>query len=175
MTMSPAALLRALAAVALLGSVGCVGAEDPEPTAAPRKARKASTVDESLLQEAPRTSDYSYNSIGKRDPFRSFFVEAGGDVDPDTGPRTPLQLFDIDQYKLTGVVWNVPQPRGMVQGPDGVGYVVEIGTLIGKNWGKVTQISPEEIVVTEEYRDPIENELIVNEIKMQLAKLDSVK
>ena len=59
-------------------------------------------------------------------------------------------------------------PRALVEDPDGIGHVVDIGTLIGKNWGKVTQIKPEEIVITEEYRDPIENELIINEITMRL-------
>ena len=54
----------------------------------------------------------------------------------------------------------------------GVGHVVDLGTLIGKNWGKVTQIKPEEIVITEEYRDPIENELIINEVTMRLPVIE---
>jgi Tfp pilus assembly protein PilP len=49
--------------------------------------------------------------------------------------------------------------------------VVELGTLIGKNWGKVTQIKPQELIITEEYRDPIENELIINEVTMRLPDL----
>ena len=57
---------------------------------------------------------------------------------------------------------------GGQEDPDRIGHVMEIGTYIGKNWGKVTQIKPEEIVITEEYRDPIENELIINEITMRL-------
>ena len=44
---------------------------------------------------------------------------------------------------------------------------MEIGTYIGKNWGKVTQISPTEVVVTEEFQT-IDGELVVNSIPMVL-------
>ena len=65
-------------------------------------------------------------------------------------------------------MWNIGAPRAMVEDPEGVGHIVELGTLIGKNWGKVTQIKPTELIITEEYRDPIENELIINEVTMRL-------
>ena len=118
-------------------------------------------------EEEDTTSRYSYNSIGKRDPFRSF-IQKEVVVVGEGGPLGPLQLHEIDAYRLRGIVWNVQAPRALVEAPDGIGHVVELGTLIGKNWGKGTQIKPEEIIITEEYRDPIENELIINEITMRL-------
>jgi Tfp pilus assembly protein PilP len=44
---------------------------------------------------------------------------------------------------------------------------MEIGTYIGKNWGKVTQITSTEVVVTEEYQT-IDGELVVNPIRMTM-------
>jgi Tfp pilus assembly protein PilP len=44
---------------------------------------------------------------------------------------------------------------------------MEIGTYIGKNWGKVTQITSSEVVVTEEYQT-MDGELVVNPIRMSL-------
>jgi Tfp pilus assembly protein PilP len=44
---------------------------------------------------------------------------------------------------------------------------MEIGTYIGKNWGKVTQINSSEVVVTEEFQT-MEGELVVNNINMTL-------
>ena len=111
--------------------------------------------------------NYSYNALGKRDPYRSF-ISRMVTVEGDEGALGPLQLYEIDQYRLLGIIWNTGTPRALVEDPYESRHVVGIGTLIGKNWGKITQIKPEEIVITEEYRDPIENELIINEITMRL-------
>jgi type IV pilus assembly protein PilP len=110
---------------------------------------------------------YSYSSIGKRDPFRSF-IQKEVVVNHDGGALSPLQLHEIDSYTLTGIVSNPSAPHALVRDPDGTGHVVELGTLVGRNWGKVTEIKTSEIVITEEYRDPIENELIIHEVKMAL-------
>jgi type IV pilus assembly protein PilP len=138
--------------------------EERKESAALAEIPVASTEDASAER-------YSYNSIGKRDPFRSFIKVDSVPVN-EGGPVGPLQIYEIDEYKLKGIIWNIQAPRALVEDPDGVGHVVDLGTLIGKNWGKVTQIKPEEIVITEEYRDPIENELIINEVTMRLPVIE---
>jgi type IV pilus assembly protein PilP len=109
--------------------------------------------------------DYVYNPIGKRDPFRSF-LSAGGRVKDET-PRTPLQRYEIDEYRLVGIIWGIDRPRALVEDPERIGHVMEIGTYIGKNWGKVTQITSTDVVVTEEYQT-IDGELVVNPIRMTM-------
>ena len=109
---------------------------------------------------------YVYNPIGKRDPFRSFLAAGERGVEDET-PRTPLQRYEIDEYRLVGIIWGIDRPRALVEDPDNVGHVMEIGTYIGKNWGKVTQITSSEVVVTEEYQT-IDGELVVNPIRMVL-------
>ena len=110
--------------------------------------------------------NYVYNPIGKRDPFRSFLAAGERGVEDET-PRTPLQRYEIDEYRLVGIIWGIDRPRALVEDPDAVGHVMEIGTYIGKNWGKVTQITSSEVVVTEEYQT-IDGELVVNPIRMVL-------
>ena len=66
-----------------------------------------------------------------------------------------------------GIIWGIDRPRAMVEDPDNVGHVMEIGTYIGKNWGKVTQITASEVVVTEEYQT-IDGELVVNPNRLSL-------
>ena len=153
----------------LVALSGCVEPAAPPPSrpsaSAANSAPPPLPVEPKVAEDEP-VDDYSYVSIGKRDPFRSFIakevvVTPGGQVGP-------LQLHEIDQYALRGIVWNIGEPRAMVEDPDGIGHVVELGTLIGKNWGKVTQIKPNSLIITEEYRDPIENELIINEVTMRL-------
>ncbi len=167
-----------LTAVPMVGCGGG-GGSAPAPSARPTPMKDTGPA-EAIAEEEPveeETARYSYNSIGKRDPFRSFIAKEVV-VIGDGGPLGPLQLHDIDSYQLRGIIWNIQAPRALVEDPDGIGHVVELGTLIGKNWGKVTQIKPEELIITEEYRDPIENELIINEITMRLpdpASLEAKK
>jgi len=113
------------------------------------------------------TEEYTYNPIGKRDPFKSFLAE---EIAPGTQKAlTPLQRFDIDQMGLIGIIWGISTPRAMVTTPDGKGYVVQKGTLVGKNWGKVSRITQDEVIISEEYRD-FEGKLIVHEIPLKMPK-----
>ena len=111
--------------------------------------------------------EYNYNPIGKRDPFRSFLAD---ELAPDTRKIvTPLQRYDLDQLHIIGIIWGISSPRAMVTTPDGKGYVVQKGTLIGKNWGKVSRITQDEVIISEEYRD-FEGKLIVTEVPLKLPK-----
>lgn len=149
--------------------------EKPPP---PRAARKKVAVKKKAVEAPPpvvaedfeieeQRGTYGYSPVGKRDPFRSPFLRELETHTEEGEVITPLQRFDLDQLKLVGVVWGIPNPVAMVEDPEGNGYVIEKGTLIGKNWGKVARIIPEEVVVTEEYRD-WEGKLIANEISMRL-------
>lgn len=154
-------------ALLLLSFAVALGACDPESTgqraniggeapAAPKPAGPAvagAAADPTkpgaeAAEEAP--GEYAYNPIGKRDPFRSFFRAV---EDTEIPNPTPLQRFDIEQYKLVGVVWGIDSPRAMVQDPEQTGHILELGTYVGKHWGRVTQISRTSVVVTEEYKE----------------------
>lgn len=139
--------------------------ENAAPEGPAKSDRKRDPLDEAIAA----AEEYSYNPIGKRDPFRSF-LNFGARDERET-PRTPLQKFEIDQYQLVGIIWGVDRPRALVEDPEGVGHVMEIGTYIGRNWGKVTQVTSGEVVVTEEYQT-IDGELVVNNISMTLPAVD---
>jgi type IV pilus assembly protein PilP len=117
-------------------------------------------------KEKDEEPEYSYNPIGKRDPFRSFL--GTGKADAGEGPeRVGLQKFELDQYVLTGIIWGIDRPRALLEDPEKVGHVAEIGTYVGRNWGKVTAITSGEVVVTEEYQT-IDGELVVNNMSLTL-------
>ena len=160
-------LLGLVAAAPLPGCDDGGGADESEARPSARPKRDLGPVEEATPAPDEAADDYSYVSIGKRDPFRSF-IEVGVAISTDAGPVGPLQLHEIDQYQLRGIVWNIAEPKALIEDPDGIGHVVELQALIGKNWGRVTQIKPTELIITEEYRDPIENELIINEVTMRL-------
>lgn len=145
------------------------GGDAAAPTAPIAPTAPQKKKDDPLDVAIAAQEGYVYNPIGKRDPFRSFL--SFGTRAEETTPRTPLQKYEIDQYRLVGIIWGVERPRALVEDPEGIGHVMEIGTYIGRNWGKVTQITAGEVVVTEEYQT-LDGELVVNPIKMTLVASD---
>ena len=106
-----------------------------------------------------------------RDPFRP--PVPSRKEDPDAAP---LQRWSIDLYDLIAVDVVDGAPAALIGDLDGGVHTVRAGTPLGKAGGKVTSLTPTDlaagvpgsILVVEEYRDPIENELIINEITMRV-------
>jgi type IV pilus assembly protein PilP len=117
---------------------------------APKKAGPAEQA--APEEEAPGAlvGGYAYSPVGKRDPFRSFVLD---EVKERRVGRGPLEQFDLGQLKVVAVVWSTGRARALVQDPSGRGYIVQQGTPIGKNDGRITQISDGEVVVKETYVD----------------------
>ncbi|MSQ02794.1 MAG: hypothetical protein EXR71_13040 [Myxococcales bacterium] len=151
------------AALLMVLAWGC-GESLDAPTAKPPTKKSA---------PAPRIAaddgaeEWFYNPAGKRDPFSSFLAKQRGpdEISPDA---PPLQRWETDRFLLTGVIWNIDAPRALVIDPEGIGHVVRHGTYVGRNWGKVTAISEDGIVVTEEYR-MLDGELVVNPVTVRFG------
>ena len=111
---------------------------------------------------------YSYNPNNKRDPFQSFLVTASEDSLLDNIPRTPLQKYEVGQYSLTGIIFGIDRPRAMVEDPDGIGHVLEVGTYMGTKWGKVESIGDGVVVVTEELQT-VDGQLVVKRQELRLS------
>lgn len=140
----------------------------------PKAKTKSDTASE-LPPEEPSAEDlgYTYDAVGRRDPFTSYFSEVGKRATPDT-PYTELQRYELDKLTLVAVVVGTATPMAMVQDPDGKGHTVKIGTLIGKRFGQVKHIRRGEIVVQEEFRDFTGKRIPVNK-PMRLAQTDADK
>jgi Tfp pilus assembly protein PilP len=88
-----------------------------------------------------------YSGDGKRDPFRPLAVKSRPSRVREGA--SPLERKDVGQFKLVGIVWDVKEPRAMVEDTDGLGYTIRVGTPIGDKDGKVKAIKPTEVVVEE--------------------------
>ncbi len=89
----------------------------------------------------------------RRDPFRPITLN----VRSNTRRRenlSPLERLDLGQLNLVGIVWDIKEPRAMVEDSAGLGYVIKVGTPIGNNDGTVKAILRNQIVV-EEFTDDI--------------------
>lgn len=101
-----------------------------------------------------------YSSTGKIDPFRPLVeTQAKTAIPVDAGPEkptrvlTPLEKFDLSQIRLVAVVLAESGKVAMVEEASGKGYVVKIGTYIGKDGGAVEQILEDRIVIRETVKD----------------------
>ncbi|WP_242371075.1 pilus assembly protein PilP [Anaeromyxobacter sp. SG26] len=146
-----------LALLVLLGlAVACGSSPKPAQRPPPAPGATAATAPQpaapaAATPKAPeKAPEWSYSSVGKRDPFRSYLTELskqGGEL--ATRCATPLGKFEIEQLKLVAVVTGLENPVAMVQAPNGVGYTLRRGVCIGKNGGTVAAVRSGEVVVTE--------------------------
>jgi Tfp pilus assembly protein PilP len=87
----------------------------------------------------------------KRDPFRPPNLKTKSASTREN--LSPLERFDLSQLKVTGIVWDIKEPRAMIEDKTGLGYIVKVGTPIGGSEGRVKAIRRDQIVVEETYED----------------------
>ena len=141
-------VLAALAVLILGAACGKPKPPAPAPVAAaPQAAPPADAAAETTKKAAE--AEWSYTSVGKRDPFRNLLVQAPGTgLGRQTCP-TPLGKFELEQFRLVAVITGLEDPVAMVEAPNGVGYAVRRGACIGKNGGTVAEVLTGEVVVAE--------------------------
>jgi type IV pilus assembly protein PilP len=134
-------------------------------TAAPAAPAPAADLQSPLgIEKEPLKTTYSYNPEGKIDPFEPLFrakpkVEEKKEkkTRPKRVPRTPLEMVDISQLKLSAVITAPSGNRALVEEASGKGYVIREGTPIGIHWGKVAEIQIDRVIVEEEVEDLMGN------------------
>ncbi len=113
-------------------------AAPPKPASPQMQAEKESGV------------AYSYNPKGRRDPFMSLVVRE--EKKAQKADRPPLERYNLAEFKLTGIVWGGFGYNAMLEGPDGKGYFVRAGTIIGQNRGVIKKITKDLIVIEEKFK-----------------------
>lgn len=115
---------------------------------------KSERVDLNMPQKAPEVAAPApAMKAGSRDPFRPMTLRAK----VNTRVRenlSPLERLDLSQLKVVGIIWDIKEPRAMVEDTTGLGYVVKVGTPIGGNEGTVKAIHRNQIVI-EEFADDV--------------------
>lgn len=162
---------------------GC-GGEPPKPAKVPmpppqQKPAEPQPAAQQPLQlsvskpSPPQIISYTYNPKGKPDPFRPLVVErpetpvAKKKEKKERIPSTPLEKMDLSELKLVALIWDIPKPRAMVEDPGGKGYILTVGTYVGKNGGKITKIDSTGAIVSEKYETDA-GKIRIREIPLRL-------
>ena len=140
-----------LAGFLLAGMPPALAAGPPAPT-------KADATAKPEVQPAA----YRYSPAGKADPFRSFVEEEvareeaarkKGAGQATTAAVNVLQRHDANQYILVGIASDEKSRSAMVVDPTKkYFFVVNVGTYIGLNRGRVTEILNDQIIVAEQVK-----------------------
>lgn len=108
---------------------------------------------------------YVYEGLLGRDPFRRSTSEGSDQVaqsGSSTGPRPDLQRpreylerFELDTLSMVGTFSKGTSDWALIRDPDGVIHRVAVGNYIGKNHGKISSISNNEVQLSEFIADGI--------------------
>ena len=134
---------------------------------APKQAQKPVSQATATIVEKQPEMEFSYNSGGRRDPFAPIMEKE--DKQAKASERPPLERYNLFDFKLSGVVWGGFGYNAMLEGPDGKGYFVRTGTIIGPNKGVIKKITQTKMVVEEKFKN-FSGEIERKEIVIELRK-----
>jgi type IV pilus assembly protein PilP len=128
------------------------------------------TVTAGVVVTEQNVVDYAYDPGDRRDPFAPI-VTRESKLSGKSSNLPPLERYAISEFKMTGILWGGFGYKAMLEGPDGKGYFVHVGTLIGPNRAKVKAISQDALVIEEKFKNYMgaddRREIIINLRKKQ--------
>jgi len=141
-----------------ISMTACSGREDDlNRYIAEVKARPATPIPP--IPPVRTYTPYVYEGLTGRDPFRQSTTEGSDQVaqsGPAKGPRPNLQRpreylerFELDTLSMVGTFSKESSDWALIRDPDGVVHRVAVGNYIGKNHGKVNEISTDEVQLSE--------------------------
>lgn len=112
------------------------------------------TAQASPLRAADLLRELHRDDRIRRDPFLP--VRETPIVETTTRPLRkpiPLEQHDLEDLTVVGIVWQIRPRKAIVEDDRGMGYIVGLGTRIGRKRGRVKAILPDRIVVKQSYTD----------------------
>lgn len=112
---------------------------------------------------------YVYEGLTGRDPFRQSISEGSDDVRSTrgSGPRPDfgrskeyLERYELDTLSMVGTFSKEQSYWALIRDPEGVIHRVSVGNYMGKNHGKVVNISSTEVDLSELISDGADGWLV---------------
>ncbi len=168
-----------LFAIMALSTPGCKKKVPPSPQATPlpnktvsapsapaKPVMANSSAVKSALQKQISTvkkplasGEVSLDFTNRRDPFRPFVQvptaqqDAGKSSKGRLRDALPIQSFDTEKFRITGIITGIKENSALVMDPTGKGYVIKEGMQIGNNDGRVKKVTASSVEVEESFRD----------------------
>jgi type IV pilus assembly protein PilP len=138
-----------------------------------QKSKKAPpALPEPLSENSEAVSGIAeYSGEGKIDPFTPLIKNEPVRTKEPVRPRTPLERLDYSQMKLVAIVARDGEHVAMVEEAGGKGYIVLVGTYIGRNGGVVSKIWKDRVIVHERVKD-FKGDIITRTQEIKLNKTE---
>lgn len=144
--------------------------KSPSPQPPPQEVTPVvEPVPAGLKQGVEEKAEETTAEWKKRNPFKPFVSKALERAPEVAEPKVPLQRFDMGQLKLVAIIWGINSPTAMVEAPDGKGYIVKKGDLIGNRNGVVARVERDKVIVEERFKNYL-GEVQTQEIELKLPQ-----
>lgn len=161
-------------------SAGCGKKEQaPSPPPPPQKASPAPKAQPPVQGRAtsaaiaPVAGLSQYDFTNRRDPFKPFLQAKAPEktraVRGSSAGLLPVQSYNVEQFRISGIIVGLKESKALIVDPAGKGYVVKEGMSIGANNGVITKIAPSYLEVSERYTDDF-GKVRKRTVKLSLAK-----
>ena len=108
------------------------------------------------LPSIRQPEEYAYESAGRRSPFAALAPVAEGARQAGTGPgpnfereREFLEHYSLDALRMVGSVRTEGALFGLILTPEGLVHRLATGNYLGRNHGRVTNITEREVRLVE--------------------------
>jgi hypothetical protein len=136
-----------LIAASLLGS-GALAQPSPPKAGTPAKPEAAPAAAAPEAKSGGSEDSFTLeNSLNVRDPFRRLLAKGALGLEGVNIP--PLERYELDAYKLLGIITGPRKNKALVSDPDGKLHVVSEEMYIGIRHGKIVHIEPGQLVIEE--------------------------
>ena len=131
------------------------------------KARPADPI--TPIPPVKTYTPYTYEGETGRDPFSRSLSEGSDDVSSSkgSGPRPDfgrskeyLERYELDTLSMVGTFSNDEAYWSLIRDPEGVIHRVPVGNYIGKNHGKVVDVTDTEVYLSELISDGADGWLV---------------
>lgn len=133
---------------------GCSGSkeDDLDQWMKKRKAEVKGKIEP--LPELKKYAPFAYNADGAlNDPFKGRQVvdaSGAGGLRPDLKrPKEVLEAFPLESLKFVGCLEQGKKSVALIAAPDNNVYQIKVGNYIGQNYGVVTSLNKDEVVIKE--------------------------
>lgn len=106
-------------------------------------------VSEELYELQKESSKPLYDPRGKRDPFKPFIQAPREEEVVITEATPPLKKYDLNEFRIAGIVWVSNEPKAMIVDPEGNTYFLGEGDEIGNRNGEIIEVRENGLLVRE--------------------------
>ena len=140
--------LPLVAVVLVVTSAGATWQAPPAPVSQPPAEPEA----EPPAAEPVQPEVYTYDPLGRRDPFVSL-LNRGADIRPQGDRPTGLAGLSVNEVSLRGIILSEGTYLAVLQAPDNKTYIVRDNDLLYD--GSVKTVSEDAVVFLQEVNDPL--------------------